>query len=73
MRDNKWLKMCHEYWFDEWVEYRTCLTMESVDQQIKQFGLRCINIFAVAAIDAVLSILAIKPVFVAHLEPRILV
>ena len=36
MRDNKWLKMCHQYWFDEWVAYRTCLTMQSVDQQIEE-------------------------------------
>lgn len=35
-RDNKWLKMCHEAWFQDWVDYRTCLTMQDVDRQIEE-------------------------------------
>jgi hypothetical protein len=34
--NNKWLKMCHEAWFSYWVDYRTCLTMQDVDQQIEE-------------------------------------
>lgn len=34
--DNKWLKACHETWFPYWVDYRTCLTMQDVDQQIEE-------------------------------------
>lgn len=33
-RDNKWLKMCHDYWFDYWLDYRTATTMRDVDKQI---------------------------------------
>ena len=35
-KNNKWLKMCHENWFNYWVEYRTCLTMQDVDVQIEE-------------------------------------
>jgi len=35
-KDNKWLKMCHQNWFNYWVEYRTCLTMQDVDTQIEE-------------------------------------
>jgi hypothetical protein len=28
--------MCHEAWFDYWVDYRTCLTMQDVDLQIEE-------------------------------------
>ena len=35
-RDNKWLKMCHDNWFNYWVDYRTCLTMQDVDRQIEE-------------------------------------
>lgn len=33
---NKWLKLCHDNWYDEWVDYRTCYTMRDVDQQIEE-------------------------------------
>ncbi len=36
--DNKWLKMCHENWFQHWVDYRTCLTMQEVDRQIEDLS-----------------------------------
>ena len=32
-RDNKWLQMTHENWFDIWVEWRTQITMRDVDTQ----------------------------------------
>lgn len=35
-QDNKWLKMVHANWFNYWVEYRTCLTMQDVDAQIEE-------------------------------------
>jgi len=35
-KDNKWLKMCHTNWFNYWVEYRTCLTMQDVDAQVEE-------------------------------------
>ena len=35
-QDNKWLKACHEAWFDYWVDYKTCLTMQDVDRQIEE-------------------------------------
>ena len=35
-RDNKWLKMCHENWFQYWVDYKTCLTMRDVDAQVEE-------------------------------------
>ena len=37
-QDNKWLKMCHENWFQYWVDYRTCLTMQDVDRQIEELS-----------------------------------
>jgi len=37
-RDNKWLKLCHEYWFDYWVNYRAAQTMADVDRQIEQMS-----------------------------------
>ena len=38
-RDNKWLIMCHDNWYSFWVDYRTCLTMQDVDQQIEEMFL----------------------------------
>jgi len=38
-RDNKWLNMCHEAWFSYWVDYRTCLTMQDVNEQVKELVL----------------------------------
>jgi len=35
-RRNVWLKAIHENWFDIWVEWRTGLTMRSVDHQAEQ-------------------------------------
>ena len=35
-QDNKWLKMVHANWFNYWVEYKTCLTMQDVDVQIEE-------------------------------------
>jgi hypothetical protein len=37
-RDNKWLKMCHDYWFDYWVEYKTQATMKDVDEQVAELN-----------------------------------
>jgi len=37
-KDNKWLKECHENWFQYWVDYKTCLTMQDVDQQVKELS-----------------------------------
>lgn len=34
-RDNKWLKLCHDNWFNYWLDYRTSLTMADVDRQIE--------------------------------------
>lgn len=34
--DNKWLKLVHQNWFSFWVDYKTCLTMQDVDQQIEE-------------------------------------
>ena len=36
--DNKWLKLCHQNWFQYWVDYRTCLTMHEVDRQTKDLS-----------------------------------
>ena len=38
MRDNKWLNMCHDNWFDYWVDYRTCVTMTDVDRQAAELN-----------------------------------
>ena len=27
--------MCHKEWFQDWVDYKTCLTMQDVDRQIE--------------------------------------
>ena len=35
-RDNKWLKLIHDNWFDIWTEWKTDLTMRDVDQQIEE-------------------------------------
>ena len=35
-RDNKWLNMVHDNWFNFWVDYKTCLTMQDVDRQIEE-------------------------------------
>ena len=35
--DNKWLKAVHANWFHYWVDYRTCLTMQDVDDQVEKF------------------------------------
>lgn len=32
-RRNKWLQAIHENWFDVWVDWRTEIVMNSVDQQ----------------------------------------
>lgn len=37
-RQNKWLQMCHDYWFDTWTIWRTGLTMEDVDRQIEKLN-----------------------------------
>lgn len=37
-RNNPWMKRCHDYWFDTWVEFRTELTMNSVDRQIEELN-----------------------------------
>ena len=34
-RNNPWLKKIVDEWFDVWVEYKTQVTMKSVDDQIK--------------------------------------
>ena len=34
-RNNKWLKMIHDNWFDVWVKWKTDLTMRDVDRQAK--------------------------------------
>ena len=36
--NNPWMKRCHDYWFDTWVEFRTELTMNSVDRQIEELN-----------------------------------
>ena len=28
--------MCHENWFQYWVDYKTCLTMRDVDAQVEE-------------------------------------
>ena len=35
-RDNKWLKMVHDNWFDVWVKWKTDLTMRNVDRQAEE-------------------------------------
>jgi len=35
-RDNKWLQKVHATWFNHWVEYKTCLTMDDVNRQIEE-------------------------------------
>ena len=35
-RDNKWLRLCHDNWLHHWIDWRTSLTMEDVDQQAKE-------------------------------------
>lgn len=35
-RDNKWLRLCHSNWLHHWIDWRTSLTMEDVDQQAKE-------------------------------------
>ena len=35
-RDNKWLKLIHDNWFDIWTEWKTDLTMRDVDLQIEE-------------------------------------
>lgn len=37
-RDNKWLKMCHDYWFEYWVNYMTAQAMADVDRQIEEMS-----------------------------------
>ena len=34
-RDNKWLRMCHDYWLHHWLDVKTAVTMSSVDEQVK--------------------------------------
>lgn len=33
-RDNKWLRMIHDNWLADWLDYRTAMTMKPVDKQI---------------------------------------
>ena len=33
--DNEILKRIHDYWFNEWVAYKTWVAMEDVDAQIE--------------------------------------
>jgi len=35
-RQNKWLQMTHDEWFDVWTIWRTGLTMKDVDRQIEE-------------------------------------
>ena len=30
--------MCHDYWFDYWVDWRASITMASVDAQVKKLN-----------------------------------
>lgn len=34
-RQNKWLQMTHDEWFDVWTTWRTGITMKDVDRQIE--------------------------------------
>lgn len=38
-RQNKWLKMIHDNWFDVWVEWKTDLTMRDLDRQVEEMFL----------------------------------
>ena len=35
-RQDKWLQMCHDEWFDVWTIWRTSITMSDVDRQIEE-------------------------------------
>ncbi|WGL30772.1 hypothetical protein SCRES3_gp115 [Synechococcus phage S-CRES3] len=35
-RQNKWLKLVHENWFQYWVDFKTQQTMADVDRQIEE-------------------------------------
>lgn len=35
-RDNKWLRMIHDNWIGVWIDWKTDLTMRSVDQQAEE-------------------------------------
>ena len=35
-RQNKWLQMTHDEWFEVWTIWRTGLTMKDVDRQIEE-------------------------------------
>ena len=37
-RNNKWLQMCHDNWFDIWVDWKTEQTMNDVDRQVKELN-----------------------------------
>lgn len=37
-RDNKWLKMCRDNWFDYWVDFKAAQTMADVDKQIEEMS-----------------------------------
>lgn len=32
-RQNKWLQMCHDEWFEVWTIWRTSITMKDVNRQ----------------------------------------
>ena len=34
-RDNKWLRMIHDNWIHHWIDVKTAITMDSVDEQVK--------------------------------------
>jgi len=36
LRDNKWLQMVHDNWFEFWVDYKAAQTMADVDKQIEE-------------------------------------
>lgn len=35
-RQNKWLQMIHDEWFEVWTIWRTGITMKDVDRQIEE-------------------------------------
>jgi hypothetical protein len=37
-RQNKWLQMCHDEWFDVWTIWRTSITMKDVDRQVAELN-----------------------------------
>ena len=35
-QQNKWVKACHDNWFEIWVEWKTDIVMRNVDAQVEQ-------------------------------------